>query len=873
MLDDLRYRLRALFRRSTVERELDEELQFHLEKQKDKYIASGMPPIDARRRVRIDFGTPDSIKDQCRDAWGIRALDEVSRNVRYAARTLAKRPGFTTVAVLTLGLGVGANGAVFSALNAIVLRPLPFPDAHQLLSIDQYEPAAARPFWRTFVAPARLEDWQRLTGAFQGITGYYLDDLTESSGALPERISRAWIAPRFFEVCGVPPASGRIFTEEEQRFGGPPAVIVSERFWKRRFGTDSSTRPHSLRIGNRSVPIVGVMPQSFVFPNVEVDVWSPSPPDAPYAQNRAATWFRAIGRLRSGSTADQAAVDLNRVQATLGQQYPATDAKLAVRVASLKETTVGEVTQSLWMLFAAVSLLLLVACTNIASLLLARHAERRREISIRYSLGASRASVVRQLLTETLVLASIGSSAGIAIAVAAFEAFRTLGAGLPRITEIRLDWALVVYCFTCAVGASIVFGSVPALRTARSIAHDATTQRRTATIATTRLQWTLVGVQVALSVTLLFGAGLLIRSFDRLARVPLGFDPAAVMTFRITGNWGETTDMVALKRRVLTTLEALRGTPGVAFAATSMAVPGVPFQFDTELRIAEAPADDGRRITARDRIVSSAYFDALQIPVIAGTQCGDRESASTAVVNRSFEGLYLAGRTAVGSHVQEITSGPVAASGTIIGVVGDAREQGLNEPPAPTIYWCNNAPNPTPVFLVRTRSDNPATLAETIRRRIHEIEPGRAVYELTPLEQRLDDTLAENRLRTILLSAFAAIAISLAAVGLYGTLSYIVNMRRREIGVRIAMGARRRSTVMLFLKQGIAVTAAGCVVGLWLSAAMGRGLVGMLYGVTPLDPSTLAAVLVVVIAIGALASVWPAVRAARVDPIQVLREE
>src|SRR6476620_3187771 len=202
MLDDLRYRLRALFRRSTVERELDDELQFHLEKQKEKYLASGMPPIEARRRVRIDFGTPDSIKDQCRDAWGIRALEELSRNVRYAARTLAKRPGFTTVAVLTLGLGVGANGAVFSALNAIVLRPLPFPDAHQLLSIDQYEPAAARPFWRPFVAPARLEDWQRLTGAFQGITGYYLDDLTESSGELPERISRAWIAPRFFEVCG-----------------------------------------------------------------------------------------------------------------------------------------------------------------------------------------------------------------------------------------------------------------------------------------------------------------------------------------------------------------------------------------------------------------------------------------------------------------------------------------------------------------------------------------------------------------------------------------------------------------------------------------------------------------------------------------------
>jgi putative ABC transport system permease protein len=872
MLSDLRYRLRALFRRNSVERELDDELQFHLERQKNKYIASGISPTEAARRVRLDFGTTEAIKEQCRDAWGIRALDEMRRNVRYAGRALAKRPGFTAVAVVTLGLGIGANGAVFSALNAVVLRPLPFPDAHQLLSIDQYEPGAAQPWGRSFVAPPRLEDWQRMSGAFQGITGYYLDDLTETSGELPERISRAWVAPRFFEVCGVAPIVGRIFTRDEERFGGTPAVIVSERFWYRRFGKND-TRQHALRIGNRSIPIVGVMPPAFVFPNGEVDIWSPSPPDAPYAQSRAATWFRTIGRLRSGFTPEQAASDLNRVQASLGQQYPATDAKLGVRLMSLKAATVGEVTKSLWMLFAAVSLLLLVACTNIASLLLARHAERRREIAVRLSLGASRAAVVRQLLTETLLLASIGSAVGLGIAVAAFQAFRTLGAGLPRMDEIQLDWTLVLYCFTCAVGASTLFGLVPALRTARSGEDVAAPHRRTVTVGTHRLQWILVGVQVALSVTLLFGAGLLIRSFDRLARVPLGFDPSRVLTFRVTGNWGETTDMAALKRRVLTTLEALRAAPGVASAATSMAVPGAPFQFDTELRIAEAPVDDRRRITARSRIVSSGYFDALQIPVIAGTQCRNNEPASEVVVNRSFEALYLTGRSAIGSHVQEIKSGPIVASGSIIGVVGDAREQGLNEPPAPTVYWCNNAPNPTPLFLVRTHGDDPATIAETIRRRVHEIEPARAVYELMPLEQRLDDTLAENRLRTILLSAFALTAVSLAAVGLYGTLSYIVNMRRREIGVRIAMGARHRTTVMLFLKQGIAVTAAGCAVGVWLSAAMGQGLAGMLFGVTPLDPSTFAAVLVLVIAVGALASVWPAVRAARVDPIQVLREE
>src|SRR3954471_23527247 len=318
MLSDLRYRLRALFRRSTVEQELEDELRFHLERQKNKYIASGMPPIEAARRVRIDFGATDSIKEECRDARGIRVFDEITRNVRYAGRTLARRPGFTTVVVLTLGFGIGANGAVFSALNAVVLRSLPFPDAHQLVTIEQYQPGAAQA--STFVAPLRVEDWHRLAGAFQGITGYFLDDLTETSGELPERISQAWVAPRFFEVCGVSPAFGRIFTRDEERFGGRSAAIVSERFWHRRFGQDNRTGEQTLRMGNRSVPIVGVMPRSFVFPNANVDIWSPSPPDGPYAQNRAATWFRAIGRLRSGVTIDQALDELNRVQANLGTQ-------------------------------------------------------------------------------------------------------------------------------------------------------------------------------------------------------------------------------------------------------------------------------------------------------------------------------------------------------------------------------------------------------------------------------------------------------------------------------------------------------------------------------------------------------------------------
>jgi hypothetical protein len=349
-----------------------------------------------------------------------------------------------------------------------------------------------------------------------------------------------------------------------------------------------------------------------------------------------------------------------------------------------------------------------------------------------------------------------------------------------------------------------------------------------------------------------------------------GFDASHVLTFRISGDWSETADMAALKRRVVTTLDALRATPGVAAAATAVAVPGVSFQFDTELRVIEAASEPTRKMTARNRFVSSGYFDALAIPILSGAQCGDDSPVQTAVINRAFEALYLAGRPAHDSHVQEITSGRTA---TIVGVAGDAREQGLHDPPAPTIYWCASAPNPMPVFLVRTQAADPSTMSETIRRTIRQIEPGRAVYELRPLDQRLADTLAENRLRTILLASFASSAVLLAAIGLYGTLSYIVSIRRREIGLRIAMGEMRRNTLLLFLKQGVGVTIAGCAVGLWLSVAAGRGLSGMLFDISALDPSTFAIVLSLMIAIGALASVWPAIRAARVDPISVLRDD
>jgi putative ABC transport system permease protein len=869
MFTDLWYRIRAVFRRTSVERELDDELRFHTERQIQKYVQAGFTPEEAARRVRLEFGGLDQVKEQCRDARGVGLWEEAGRNLRYACRTLVKRPGFAVVVILTLALGIGANSAVFSAINAILLRPLPFPEADQLMLLQQYEPKTANS--ATFVAPPRLEDWQRMNGTFQAITGYYPDDISEVSGELPERIACAWVAPRFFQVWGVVPALGRVFTPEEQRFGGPRVVVVSERFWKRRFGSDPNILGRALRIGQQSYPIVGVMPASFLFPLREVDVWSPIPIDAPFAQNRRATWFTVVGRVKHGVTASEAQADLDRVQAQLGREYPATDAALGVRVHRLKDVIVGGMGRSLWLLFAAVSLLLLIACTNIAALLLARTADRQQEISIRYSLGASRASIVRQLFTEALVLAIFGSVVGLLVAAGAFQIFHFLAGNLPRMTEVRLDWTLVAYSLVCAAGATLVFGLLPAVRNTSRQTSDSVAQRsRTTAPATHRLHWLLVGMQVALAVPLLFGAGLLLRSFDALRHVSPGFEFHRVLTFRITGNYGETADIKALSRRIDLTLESLRALPGIEAAATTLAAPGVPFEHQTEVRIVEGEATPNQKIMAGTRVVSPGYFATMQIPLLAGEACPQEAATSSAVVNRRFAALYVPGVTPVGRHVEH--SNPFLSAARIVGVVADAREEGLNREPPAIVYWCHSAPAPAPLFVVRTRTE-PMALAETIRRKVHELEPRRSVYEVMPLEERLDDTFSENRLRTALLTSFAVTAVALAAVGLYGTLSYFVSMRRREIGVRMAMGARRGQIASSFLRQGFLVSLTGCIAGIWLAAALGRTMSGMLYGVSPLDLPTFAGVLLLTIVSAVLSSAWPALRAARVDPMRVLREE
>jgi predicted permease len=797
-------------------------------------------------------------------------VETLIRDIRHALRSLARTPAFTITVVLTLAIAIGANGAVFSALDAVLFKPLPFPNGDRLMRLTQA--TGDGPPGGT--APVRVEDWNHLSSTFEAISSFYVEDVSDTTGEIPEIVRRATVGPRFNEVWGIAPALGRGFTEEDHR-GQPTSVIVSDRYWRSRLGADPNAVGRQLRIGPGTPRVVGVMPATFLFPDRDADVWVPAPLDAPFMQSRGYAWYPAIGRLKEGVTPDEARANLSVVQAQLGAQYPDTDTNLRVYVEPYKDGIVAGARGSLWLLFGAASLLLLIACTNIATLLLTRGAEQRRDVAVRLSLGASASRIARQRLTETTLLALAGVGGGLLLASSAARGLRSLSANVPRLDEITLDGRLVLYTIAAVAVVTLLCGTLPAVRSARGVlAGEIAGGGRTQVATRQSLHWWLVGVQIALSVALLAGAGLLVRSIQELARVDSGFQRAQILTFRMSAAFADMSgdNFPRFQQGYVTTLEALAALPGVESAATtSFSLPGVPTAFEQEYELPAGHLDPETRVLAEERSVSPSYFATLGIPVVEGSVCryGGGPGVGEVLVNRSFVARYGGGGALVGSL---LARAQLPQGATITGVVTDVRERGLDRPPAPTVYFCNFAGSPTPFVLVRTHGD-PEAIVAIVRAKMKELEPQRAMFSVSSLDEQIGDAYAENRLRTTVLALFAGAALALACLGLYGTLSYVVSLRRREVGLRVALGALSGTIVVQFVTQALRVVGVACAVGLVLSLAFGRALSGLLFGVSPSDPLTLAGVVVLVVGVAALAAFLPSLRASRIDPMEALREE
>jgi len=786
-----------------------------------------------------------------------------------AVRALRHRRGVAATVVLTLALGIGANSAIFSAVDAVLLKPLPYPEADRLVVV--YELNLGQKQATQLVAPVRIEEWNRASRAFAGLAGSYFENMTDTTGALPERVAAMRTSPRFFTVMGVAPNLGRAPSAAEETFGGPAVVIISDSFWRARFNGDPSVIGRPLVLSGASRTVIGVMPPSFAYPAATTEAWVPAQMPSMLLQARQARFLFAIGRLKPGVTLEQGQADLTAIQARLGEQFPETDKGWGASLVPVREQQVGGVRRSLWLLAGAVALVLLAACGNVACLLLAEAARREHEMAVRFALGASRGTVVRQLLTEGLVLALIGSAFGLIVAHWGTALFRQAATTLPRVDDVRVDLRLVAFTITLGILTTLLFAVAPALQATRADPAGALGRGGRGHAGGRHLvQRLLVAAQVSLAIILLVGAGLLIRSFAHLQAMSPGFDPDGVQMFRMSASWSERLDtVVARHQRTVARLEAI---PGVEAAATSQLLPAGDNIPPAEFHVVGRNADE--KTFARARGVSSGYFRTLHIPMLQGQTCNPQQTAamqSEVLVTRAFADAFFPGADPIGHSLSTPNAAP-GSSARIVGIVGDVHENGVMRPADPLIYWCGYSGYwPDPFFLVRLAPGRQASLAE-IRAALREIEPKRAVYAVRTLSETLSESTTQQRLNTLLLSLFAATALALAAMGLYGVMSQLVAVRRREIGVRMALGARAGQILASVVAQAATVTGVGIGVGLAGALMLARFMTSVLFDIPPADPLTFLAVSALLAAVALAAALVPARRAAAVDPMRALRE-
>ena len=805
------------------------------------------------------------------------------QDVRYAVRTLLKSPGFAAVAVLALALGIGANTAIFSVVKAVLLSPLPYPEPERLVWVRESNPGADIPD-EPASAP-NYNDWRTQVRSFDGLAAYANTalTLTDGGGGEPERIPAVSTSANFFQVVGVAPALGRGFLPEEETAGKNRVVVLSHGLWQRRFGASPQALGQTITLGGNAYTVVGVAPADFKSP-----VRGPKAPEmwVPIAFNfnqnvRRSDYLNVIGRLRAGATIGQAQAELAGVAARLEQEYPATNAGWTVTTQPLHERVVGNVRQALWVLMGVVGFLLLIACANVANLLLARAAARRQEIAVRSALGAGRGRLVRQLLTESLLLGIAGGGLGLILAAWGVELLVALSPGnIPRLEEAGLDARVLAFTFGVSVLTGVVFGLLPALSASKTDLAESLkeggSRGPTAGQGARRLRSSLVIAEIAITAVLLACAGLMIRSFNAIQSVDPGFRPERVLTFEFSlpsAKYKDEPQIAAFYEQLTARAAAL---PGVERAALVDSLPlgggADVLSFVIEGR-PELPPEK-----VQDAMFSTAtpdYFDVLGIGHVRGERLTERHRdgvPDVGVINETMARKFWPDEDPIGKRVN--LGDPARAPWiTVIGVVKDARSSGLDKEPYAQMYLpALQFRQRTMTFVARTSAD-PATLVPALRRELGALDQDLPLYNVRTMEQVLAESVARRRFQMILIAAFAGVGLLLAAVGIYGVISYTVTQRSHEIGVRMALGARASDILKLVVGQGLGLTLAGVGLGLAGSFALTRVLSSLLYGVTATDPLTFACVSLAMLGVALLACLIPARRATKVDPMVALRYE
>ena len=892
MLQDLRIRIRALFQKNAMETELHEELRFHVEHEVEKYRRSGMSEEQARRQVRLVFGGQDQVKEDCREARGTRFVETALQDVRYSLRSMRKNPGFFAIATLTLAFGIGASTAVFSLVDTILLKPMPYPNANRVAMLWRRWPLAG--IGDSPWAPAEYGFLARTATTFQNLGAFKKDSFNLTGSGSPELLEGVRASAGFFTVLGMSPALGRTFTAEEDQPGHDHMVVLSNRLWQTRFGGDASIVGKTIDLNGDPYTVIGVMPASFTFPNQdgippildlpkETELWVPLLlPAVPL--RGAASDLGVIGLLEPGATVSGLEQELGVYERRLEELIPQEKGS-SMRAVPLERQAVGDARRPLLLLQGAVSVVLLIACANVAGLTLNRSLGRRRELTLRGALGAGRSRLMGQLMTESLLLATAGGLMGILFGEASLYFVKRFGPdGIPHLHEIGLNVWVILYALGITLLSGVLFGLAPALGATRVNMVEALKeggQRSGGSATAPRIRNLLMVAQVAMAMVLVIAAGLLVRTFYSMLDSDSGFKAARVVTFELplpASKYADTGRMAQVYRQVLLRLQSV---PGVQSAGIASVVPLGGAPDGTVIRLPEHPTmDQSENPFANYSFASPGYFSTIGTTLLRGRDFSDADTLSSVpvtIITGSMAKRYFPGEDPIGKQVG--VGNPKIPVRTIIGVVADIKHESLREEPDPEMFvpYTQSEIRAWPSmqamqFAVQTKGDQTA-IADGIRQAVHGVDQDLPVAKFATLTTLVDRSMTADRFSMLLVGAFGILALLLASIGMYGVIAYSVMQRTAEIGVRMALGAQRAQIFAMILRQASRLAFAGIGVGLIAAFGATRLMARFLYGVTPWDPITFAGVSLLLAGVVFLACYFPARRAMKVDPMIALRCE